>query len=823
MAKKKQKASADWLHQRFAGQKVATAGRFSYPTDRKTVLNVIEHEGGEFVKGVTVGLDYLIVGSTTGSGPSAAEKKADQLNQNKGATITVIDVDQLGAMLQPDIHEATALLQAGEEGCQRFQWLSRESSRSRFFHHGTTQVLDLSGIDLRGTTLTEIDLTEINLDGVDFRKATLSRVEFEEVSHARFDEATIDFPVRYSEPRFNDCSFKKATLTNGSWSGPEFADCDFQGVTFTQDRASKYGNQGMHAKRCNLKRVSLAGKQLSKSEFAESDFTGADFSGANLRGSDFTKANLTRVKFHDADLAGVNFTDATLDGADFRGAALAGAAFSNVDVSKAKNFDADQAQPVGHEGPHLKKLNTTAKASNSITLSIEVVRKHGNATLHVQGGGGYCSVRVDVEDAHHWNTHKKFSDGMLELTTLYPGEPIFDSLVAKGSKCPLKGKDLKALALSAWCEALGVDEPSDEQLAKSNEKRQAGQKAKRTELIAMLQEGPAGVAKWNKLTTGQRKAGGTISKADFSGTKLEGWEAAGAEFKDCDFSKAKLQKAELHTTFAKCNFKQADLRGAKMVGSRYSESDFTSAKLAGASLEWANLRKAVLAKANLKNCNLTSADLCGADLTDVDLKTVILDQVRYDEHTILPKGFVHRDKMEWKGPSSAPGLAEAIKAARPKGPIDMELFMERIKQRVDAARLDKALKMLKADRFQLYADVQDDHLVGVVKSQSDPSLVYSARLGSDGNFACCTQNLNMCGGLRGKPCKHLLVLIVGLAQSEQIDPTTADEWLDSSRLVTKPQLDKDAMSETLLRYKGAEAGEVDWRPTETVPEDYYAF
>ena len=26
----------------------------------------------------------------------------------------------------------------------------------------------------------------------------------------------------------------------------------------------------------------------------------------------------------------------------------------------------------------------------------------------------------------------------------------------------------------------------------------------------------------------------------------------------------------------------------------------------------------------------------------------------------------------------------------------------------------------------------------------------------------------------------------------------------------------------LLRYRGAQAGEVDWRPTETVPEDYYA-
>jgi hypothetical protein len=147
--------------------------------------------------------------------------------------------------------------------------------------------------------------------------------------------------------------------------------------------------------------------------------------------------------------------------------------------------------------------------------------------------------------------------------------------------------------------------------------------------------------------------------------------------------------------------------------------------------------------------------------------------------------------------------------------------MERLPQTVNAAALAKALQMLKADRFQLYAEVKDDTLVGVVKSQSDPDLVYSCRLGADGAFACCTQNLRPCGGLQGKLCKHLLVLLVGLAKAGQLDPATAEHWAQASRK-QRPLLDKDAMSETFLRYKGAEAGEVDWRPTETIPEDYYA-
>ena len=48
------------------------------------------------------------------------------------------------------------------------------------------------------------------------------------------------------------------------------------------------------------------------------------------------------------------------------------------------------------------------------------------------------------------------------------------------------------------------------------------------------------------------------------------------------------------------------------------------------------------------------------------------------------------------------------------------------------------------------------------------------------------------------------------------------QWLDNSHDF-KPELDHELMSEVLLRYKGAEAGELDWRPSETVPEDYYLF
>jgi hypothetical protein len=47
-------------------------------------------------------------------------------------------------------------------------------------------------------------------------------------------------------------------------------------------------------------------------------------------------------------------------------------------------------------------------------------------------------------------------------------------------------------------------------------------------------------------------------------------------------------------------------------------------------------------------------------------------------------------------------------------------------------------------------------------------------------------------------------------------------WLQRSDL-HDGKFDADTLSEIFIRYKGAEAGDVDWRPTETTPEDFYAF
>ncbi len=164
-------------------------------------------------------------------------------------------------------------------------------------------------------------------------------------------------------------------------------------------------------------------------------------------------------------------------------------------------------------------------------------------------------------------------------------------------------------------------------------------------------------------------------------------------------------------------------------------------------------------------------------------------------------------------PSTAPPSAPAA--------LNFDSFMARVRPCLDGVKLAKATAMLRAERFHLFSKVDDSALVGIVRSQSSATRVYSCRLAADGTYSCCTQNLRWCGSLRGSLCKHLLVLIVGLAKAGDIDLDRLARWVESSER-NQPSLDKEVMSATFLRYQGAQAGEVDWRPTETIPEDFYA-
>ena len=121
-----------------------------------------------------------------------------------------------------------------------------------------------------------------------------------------------------------------------------------------------------------------------------------------------------------------------------------------------------------------------------------------------------------------------------------------------------------------------------------------------------------------------------------------------------------------------------------------------------------------------------------------------------------------------------------------------------------------------------YTKLDGEHLVGVVRSQSGSGNVYASWLGFDGHYGCAQPDLEDCMGLQGA----MLQAPDGARRrprAHRPDDAGAGAAVDGSDRNGKgPRKNDELCAETFIQYKGAEAGEVDWRPTETIPEDFYA-
>ncbi len=59
--------------------------------------------------------------------------------------------------------------------------------------------------------------------------------------------------------------------------------------------------------------------------------------------------------------------------------------------------------------------------------------------------------------------------------------------------------------------------------------------------------------------------------------------------------------------------------------------------------------------------------------------------------------------------------------------------------------------------------------------------------------------------------------MIGLVHTGEVEAQSVLEYLG----IGKASSEDDPSAQIILKYKGVETGEVDWRPTETIPEDYY--
>ena len=152
------------------------------------------------------------------------------------------------------------------------------------------------------------------------------------------------------------------------------------------------------------------------------------------------------------------------------------------------------------------------------------------------------------------------------------------------------------------------------------------------------------------------------------------------------------------------------------------------------------------------------------------------------------------------------------------GPMDFAGFVGRLHDVGDEPKMQKALKMLQKERMQLYASAYPDRIIGVVQSQRGRG-IYAPWITDQGNYGCATPDLEPCMGLNGSMCKHLFVLLMGLVRSGGLDAPSTSQWLQAAKS-KGPKREMDLAADAFLQYRGAQAGEIDWRPTETIPEDF---
>lgn len=813
---------------RFAGKTFVLAGAFVYPSGAD-LQELIRAEGGGIVSDVGPALDYVLAGERRGGKPSAAEKKAGHLNKNKGASIQVLGVGDLYALACPSREEALALLRGGQEAHWRWDRLRKHSPPA----------LDLSGADLRGANLSMAELAGVKLRGADLREADMSYTTVEGLADVRADRARFELATL---SKVSDSSFRNADLTHTGFH-VSIERCDFTGA-----KMSKALLFDVVASEVVFANADLRDAGLSDARLAGADFTGAkldralahdcDLGGAvlarvSLRGANLVRARLAGADLRKADLRGANLcdadlTDARIQGANFGGANLTGAKLGGASFAGAKGLTLDRPAGAGKVGPKLLELEGVAGQFEYLWTTAELEGAAGITKLMVcTRAGALTTAHLSGPRITESSKAKALGAAMVELARLGAHETLQLSAVSvKSSRGPLGNKRLKELAQAAWGEAFGVLGPSPEDVASEVQANAAELATRGERLLADLRAGAEGVVRWNAQSLRQRQLAGPFRGADLSGADLRGAQLGGLDFQGARFDKADLRKATLWQYGGTSNYKGASFQGANAKGADFSKTrcqgaDFTSASLAGATFRRSSLQKANFAGADLREADLCGADLRGADLSSARLGGAELSRARYDEHTRFSPGALPPDGMVYAGETDNPHLAKQAEAAASGGPMDVDDFMLRMRATVETGRLTNALQMLRAERFQLFASVAPDHLVGIVRSQSSAARLYSCRLAANGAFSCCTQNLRACGGLHGRICKHLLVLIVGLVKSGQVDPALVSQWVKAAR-TQKPLLDADAMTATFLRYKGAEAGEIDWRPTETIPEDYYA-
>ncbi|MDZ4836827.1 MAG: pentapeptide repeat-containing protein [Candidatus Melainabacteria bacterium] len=801
--------------EKFKGKNFVLCGKFACGMEEDRLQMYLEALSANISRHVDATTDYLVAAR----GSNAEKNKAVQLN-NAGAKIEIFSPNQLMELLKPDDQECLRLLRSGR-------------SRQLIYHNLCNWIAVENGLDIPKLKNT-FDFRRADLSGL-----TLSEIPFyiANLNHSNFSDTTLDY--MYIE-RIKGACFARAKLTLSRSTEIELTErCDFQGATISgvifrwKAKNCDFSNgilsgvMWLYANfdKCKFVNANLQFALISRGKFIGCDLSGADLSGADLRCADLTGANLSNANLTDtnlllADLSNCDLTGAKLDRTILLGADLTGAIVENCDFSNAIVDSNLKNETTNVALKRLQKVHTVHGSDalvysmianlNGIMLGIKVFKQDG---WHVVAGTSWLTEEC-------LGTYDTFSEAIGHIARLFPASLIdMTSFRVSVDDEPFNPNFLEKVVPELY-RVFEIEPPDTAQINNFEVERSVSYRALTVELI---KGGERGVMRWNQNRGLILPLVKDFRNLDFSNSDVSGAVLVNdLELSNFDRATEQLTRCS-ELVLAKSNFKNCSIFECQFFAAVLEETDFSNSKVTRTNFMRAKLAGSKLRNATFEGCSFVQASLIDVDLSDSKFEKCIWTDCEFDDKTIFPIDFEIPVEMIWVGAGPNPLLARMYEHAA-QGTLCFEDLVFKIQKFVqyDRARIKKALSMLKKKSFKLYSDLSEHSLTGVVKSHSNSSRVYACRLGNDGAFSCCTQNLRLCGGLKGAPCKHLLVLLLGLAKAGELPLNIALVWMQASSR-KKPHVDQLLMSEIFLRYKSAEAGEIDWRPTETIPEDYYSF
>jgi|SRR5579884_281459 uncharacterized protein YjbI with pentapeptide repeats len=225
--------------------------------------------------------------------------------------LTVLaDNPEISRMAQQRLGQVLKSL-SNEQQISMLKFFSSNGFPAQFVGDALKGSKALSGADLRGIVLPQIQLQGADLSGINFSNANLTGAHLEEAWMINANLSGADLRQSYLiKTSLFGADLRQANLSKAHMHQAGLIKAKLSGAVFHKSDLT-----GALLEGANLKQADLTGADLTGALLKEADLTGATLINANLSGAYLKGADLKQ-----ADLTGAILDQTYLDGADIRGA-----------------------------------------------------------------------------------------------------------------------------------------------------------------------------------------------------------------------------------------------------------------------------------------------------------------------------------------------------------------------------------------------------------------------------------------------------------------------------------------------------------------------